>query len=221
MMKLKMAAEERNEIGSGVAGQIRRTKMIPAVIYGRAQDNVHVKVDDSEFRRIHRAAGAATILGLTMGDEDVPVIIKEIQKDPVRDEILHVDFQKINMDEKLRVTLPIVLINRDSIKAQPSVLTQQLDEIEIESLPKDLPGDIEVDVSDMEIGDSISLADLAIAKNEDITLLRDLDDVICSLAEFIEEDLDALEEELDLDMEPELVSEEDDEDELLDEMEQD
>lgn len=221
MMKLKIAAEERKETGKNVAGKIRREDMVPAVIYGRAEETVHVKVNEPEFRKVQRQAGAATILGLSLGSDEVPVIIKEVQKDPVKDEILHVDFQKINMDEKLRVILPIVLINREDIKTQPSILTQQLDEIEIESLPKDLPGDIEVDVADMQIGDTISLGDLEIAKNEGITLLRDLDDVICALSEFVEEDLDALEdEELDLDAEPELVSDEDDEDELLDEAEE-
>lgn len=211
MMKLKLAGEKRAKLGTGDAKQARRDKMVPAVIYARDEETLHIKVQESEFRKVDREAGAATILGLNLEGEEIPVIIKETQKHPIKDEYLHVDFQKVSMDEKIRITIPIVLANRDDIRVQPSILTQQLDEIEIECLPKDLPGDIEVDVKDLQIGDSILVEDLEIAKNENITILRELDDVICALAEFVEEDVDAIDDEAEVDAEPELVSDSDDE----------
>lgn len=217
MMKLKLTAEERAATGTGSAKEARRKGLVPAVIYGREEETIHIEMPERDFSLAYRDAGAATILGLTVGSEEIPVIIKEVQQDPVKRDILHVDFQKISMDEEIRVTLPIVLVNRDNIKAQPSILTQQLDELEIECLPNKLPGDIEVDVQDMKIGDSITVADLDIANEEGITILRELDDVICALTEFVEEDLEAVEE-VDVDAEPELVS--DDEDEEVEEDEE-
>lgn len=217
-MELKINAEARTEMGSNVSKKIRSAKMIPAVVYGREEETVHVSLEDSDFRKTYRESGAASIIGLNVDGEEIPVIIKETQKDPIKDIFLHVDFQKINMEETIRVVLPITLENRDDIKTQPSILIQQLDELEIESLPANLPGDIVVDVQDMEIGDSIEVGDLEMAKDENITILRDLDDVICSLSEFVEEEFEDLEE-MDLDVEPELVSdsEEDEEEETEEE----
>ncbi len=215
MMNLKLEVATRNEIGTGGSHKVRQSDMVPGVIYARGEDNLHIKVDEPKFRKAYREAGSATILGLDLDGKEIPVIIKEVQKDPIKDEFIHVDFQKVSMDETIRVLVPIVLEGRDDIKVQPSILAQQLDEIEIECLPMDLPeGDIELDVSEMQIGDSIMIEDLDIAKDEKITILRDLDDVICSLSEFIEEDVDAIEDEdLDMDVEPELVSDSEEEEE--------
>lgn len=217
MMELKINAEVRVETGTNSSKKIRNAKMVPAVVYGRDEETVHVSVDERDFRKINREAGAASIIGLSVDGEEIPVIIKEVQKHPIKDIFLHVDFQKINMKETIRIILPITLENRDDIKTQPSTLIQQLDEIEIEALPANLPGDIVIDVQNMEIGDSIEVGDLEIAKDETITILRDLDDVVCSLSEFVEEDLDEIDDEADLDVEPELVSDSEDEDEEVEE----
>lgn len=95
------------------------------------------------------------------------------------------------MNETVKLTIPITLIGRDSIKLQPSILMQQLDEIEIECLPKDIPQSIEVEVSDITFDAPILVSDLEIFNNENITLFREADDVIANLvapAEEIEED---------------------------------
>ena len=222
MRELKLTAENREATGSGASNRDRETKMIPAVIYGRGKENLHVKLPAREFTRVEREATAASILGLVLEGEENSVLIKDVQTEPVTGEVLHVDLQLIDMSTPIRVSIPVVLLNRESIKVQPSILTQQLDEIEIESLPNDLPkGDIEVDVSDMEIGDTISVEDLEIAKDEKITIHREMDDVIVALSEFFEVTDEELEDDIDLDVEPELVSDSDDEDEeeLLDEEE--
>lgn len=206
-MNLNLKGELRNRKGTGGSHAIRRESKIPCVIYGRDEETVLAKVDEPEFRRIEKEAGASTIIGLKVDGSEIPVIIKEIQKDPIKDLYLHVDFQKVSMNEKIRVTIPIFIENRDSIRVQPSTLSQQLDEIEIECLPRFLPeGDILVDVASMEIGDSITVADLDIAKVSEITILRELDDVVCSLSAFVEEVEEDVE--VDLEAEPELVSNE-------------
>lgn len=213
-MSLNLEGQLRERKGTGASHAIRREEMIPGVIYSRGEETVLVKVNEPEFRRIDREAGAATIIGLKVDGKELPVIIKEVQKHPIKDLYLHVDFQKVSMDEEIRVVIPISLENREEIKIQPSTLSQQLDEIEIECLPKHLPeDDILVDVKDMKIGDAITIADLDIAKNKDITILRDLDDVICSLSAFVEESDEDLDEDLDMDVEPELVSDSEEDEE--------
>ena len=115
------------------------------------------------------------------------------------------------MDEKIRVFIPVVLLNRDEIKLQPSVLVQILDEVEVECLPADIPNTAEVDVADMDFATPIYVSDLDIAKEEKVEILLDLDTVVCTLSEPSmeeeEEDLEEVEDAADVP----LVSDEEDE----------
>lgn len=183
MSALKLQIERRAEVGKNTAKEVRKENKIPAVIYGKGEENIHVKVDLSEFLKVNRAAGISAVLDLDLEGETIPVIIKEVQRHPLKDQILHVDFQKLNMHEKVRLTVPIVLLNRDSIKLQPSVLVQLLDQIEIECLPAHIPGAAQVDVQYMDFTTPITVGDLDIASNENITILRDLDDIVCTLTQ--------------------------------------
>lgn len=214
MKNLNLKAELREGKGTGASNAVRREGKVPAVIYGRGEETILVKVNEPEFRKIDKEAGAATIVRLNVEGKETPVIIKEVQMHPIKDAYVHADFQTVSMDEKLRIFIPIVLENREEIKIQPSTLSQQLDEIEIECLPQYLPEDIMVDVKGMEIGDNITVEDLEIAKDENITILRDLDDVICSLSAFIEESEEDLTADTDVDVEPELVTDDDEEEEV-------
>lgn len=173
--------QNRLETGKNFVDKMRVEDMIPGVVYSRGGETIHITVKAPEFARAYRIAGGASLLNLNLEGEKIPAVIKEIQRHPFKNQILHVDFQKINMDEKIRMTIPVVLINRDSIKIQPSILMQLLDEIDIECLPGDIPSSIEVNVEDMDLETPIMISDLDIAKDEDITILSNIDDVICTL----------------------------------------
>src|SRR5699024_4661110 len=102
---------------------------IPAVVYGKGEETRHIKISKQQFQRFLRRFGSSGLLYLTIDGEDVPAIVKEVQKHPYKNEYLHVDFQQLRMDETVRMTLPITLIGRENIQIQPSILVQQLDEI--------------------------------------------------------------------------------------------
>ena len=183
MTAMKMQIEKRTEVGKNVVKKMRKNNVIPAVVYSRGGETVNVSVDSSEFLRVYKSAGSSSLLSLELEGEAIPAIIKEMQRDPVKNQILHVDFQKLNMDEKVRMTVPIVLVNRDNIKLQPSILIQVLDQIEIECLPSNIPNGAEVDVENMDFTTPILVKDLDIANDENIAILRDLDDVVCTLTQ--------------------------------------
>lgn len=194
--------QNRTETGKNVVNKMRVENMIPGVIYSRGGETVHITVKAPEFARAYREAGSASLLGLNLEGENIPAIIKEIQRHPYKNEVLHVDFQKINMDEKIRMTIPVVLINRDNIQVQEAVLMQLLDEVDIECLPGNIPSSIEVDVQDMDLETPIIISDLDIAKDDEITILSELDQVICTLTvptieevEETDEDMEESEEE--------------------------
>ncbi len=183
MTAIKMQIEKRNLVGKNSIKEVRKKELIPGVLYERGGDTVHVAVSRTEFARVYKLAGSSSLLGLELEGATVPAIIKEIQRHPLKNEILHVDFQKLNMNEKVKMTVPISLVNRDSIKLQPSILMQILDQIEIECLPSNIPNGAEIDVENMDFSTPMFVKDLDIAKNEDITILRDLEDVVCTLSE--------------------------------------
>lgn len=183
MPAIKMQIEERKETGKNAVKKMREENIIPAVIYSRGGETIHVSVSSSEFARVFKRAGSSSLLGLEVSGETIPAVIKEIQRHPVKGQILHIDFQKLNMDEKVKMTIPVILTNRDNIRLQPSILMQLLDQIEIECLPTDIPNGAEVDVENMDFTTPILVKDLDIAKNENVTILRDLEDVVCTLTQ--------------------------------------
>lgn len=181
MTDLKMHIEKRTDTGKNFVDKMRKDKTIPGVVYSRGGETVNIIVNEAEFTRVYKIAGSSSLLKLELEGQIVPAIIKEIQRHPFKNEIFHVDFQKINMDEKIKMTIPIILINRDNIKIQPSILMQLLDQVEIECLPGNIPDSIEVNVEDMNLETPIMIKDLDIAKDKDITIFRDLEEVICTL----------------------------------------
>lgn len=222
MSSIKMNIETRDGVGSNRVNKLRADDIIPGVIYKRGDETVNVQFSNSEFLKVYRRAGSTSIIYLELDGETHPVILKEIQKHPFRNEILHIDFQGLNMDEKIRMNIPIYLNNRTDIKVQPSVLTQLLDHIEIECLPGNIPSGANVDVSDMQIDTAKTVQDLDIASDETIDILTDLDMTICVLSEpTMEEDLEALDAlDEDVDVEVPLVSDDEEDDEYEEEDEE-
>ncbi len=216
MASLKMNVQNRSGVGSNQANKLRVEKLIPGVIYSRGEETKHIQVDSAEFLRVYRLAGTTSIIDLQLDGETYPVIIKELQKHPVKNQYFHIDFQKLSADETIKMFIPINLINRDNIKLQPSVLTQLIAEVEIECLPADIPSVAEVDVIDIDFSTPVLVKDLDIASNDKIAMLTDLDSVVCTLSEpsydeEAEEELAASDE--DIDVEVPLVSEEEEEEE--------
>ncbi|WMM24410.1 50S ribosomal protein L25 [Tissierella sp. MB52-C2] len=183
MPAIKMQMTKRTETGKNLVKKIREKNIIPAVIYSRGGETISASVSSAEFQKVYREAGASSLLELDVAGEVMPAIIKDIQRHPVKGEILHIDFQKLNMDEKVKMSVPVILVNRDNIRLQPSILMQLLDQIEIECLPTNIPNGAEVNVENMDFTTPILVKDLDIANIEGITILRDLEDVVCTLSQ--------------------------------------
>ena len=182
-MAIKLQIEKRTRVGKNRVDKIRNDEMIPAVIYSRGEESVIAKVDASEFAKVYKIAGSSTLIELELDGENLPVIVKDVQKHPFKNQVLHIDFQKLNMKEKVKITVPVVLLNRDSIRLQPSILMQLLDQVEVECLPGHMPNTADIDVEDMDFTTPMLVKDLDIAKDENITILRDLEDVVCTLSQ--------------------------------------
>jgi large subunit ribosomal protein L25 len=163
MPDVKLSAKSRSERGSGASKRIRRDGMVPAIVYGGAAPAVSVTVDPRVIYRLLRSeAGRNTILSLDVdGDAADSVILKDWQVDPVRDTLLHADFQRIAMDQLLKLTVPIAFRGEAyGVKTEGGLLDVVLREIEVECLPRDIPERFEFDVSELKMNESVRVRDL-------------------------------------------------------------
>jgi large subunit ribosomal protein L25 len=159
--------------GKGAARDLRRRGRIPAVIYGHHREPQALDIDAIAATRLLQAIGsAATLVDVTItGREPVKVLIREVQRNPVRPvDIIHLDLYEISADEKITVEVPVHLVGiPDGVRNSGGVLDHLLHEIEIRVLPKDLPSHVDVDVTALTIGHGVFVRDITVPNAEVLT----------------------------------------------------
>jgi large subunit ribosomal protein L25 len=179
-MEFKLEAEKRDGTGKGVARKLRAQGQVPAVLYGHGMAPVSVSVDAKDLgHALHTDAGANVLVDLHVGSDKHLVLAREIQRNHLRGELLHVDFLVIRRDEKITVQIPINVEGESPGVKQGGVVEHHLWEISAESLPGDVPQSIEVDISKLEIGDSFRVGDLATLPG--VTILTPEEETILSV----------------------------------------
>ncbi|MBI2834498.1 MAG: 50S ribosomal protein L25 [Acidobacteria bacterium] len=166
-MEATLKAIVRDERGKNEARRLRQAGRVPAVVYGGgAQSATPVSVDPKAVLRIlHSDAGVNTLIGLSLdGSSDARVLIKEYQLDPITHQLLHLDFYRVAMDRTITVTVPVLLKgDARGVKQQGGILDFVHRDIQIECLPADIPEHLEVDVSELMLGQSIRVRDLPLS----------------------------------------------------------
>lgn len=182
MATLSLKTERRSDVGKGFARRLRMAGRIPAVYYGRGEEPITLIVGLKELEDIiHTAEGSNVIVDLRVGDAspERKALIREIQRDPVAGSILHLDLQHISLTERIVVEVPIVLLGTPTgVKDGGGILEHLLREVEVECLPTDIPSKLEVDVSALNIGDSLHVSDL---KAERVTIKTDMTRAIAAV----------------------------------------
>ncbi|WP_448594832.1 50S ribosomal protein L25 [Thermoflexus hugenholtzii] len=178
MAELVLNAKPRNVIGKAVKA-LRRQGWIPAVLYGRHISPLPIQVEGRELQRVlSQARGGARLITLQVDGETHLALIREVQREPIRREILHVDFQAIEMTEKIRVEVPVIFTGASpAVERGEGVLVHGLTHVEIECLPKDLVEAITVDLSALDRVDAaIYVRDLQAPPG--VTIVSDPDELI-------------------------------------------
>lgn len=159
-------AEPRDEQGTGASRRLRRTGRLPAIVYGGNQPPQALSVNHNElWKNLKHESFYSKILTLKVGDASEQVVLKDLHRHPVRDEVLHMDLQRVLADVLLRMRIPLHFKGEavaPGIKTGGGIFEHLANEVEIECLPKDLPEFIEVDVSAMNVNDAIHLSQLAL-----------------------------------------------------------
>ena len=210
-VELKAALRE-NHAGSATK-KIRKEGKVPGVVYGKGKESKSIAIDGLDLMKKLREAGRNAIIRLEIeSDSPVDVMLHEYQMDPIKNDLLHVDFYVVDMEEELDVEVQLRLVGEPVGTKEGGVLQQPLYELLVRAKPNQIPEQITIDVSELEIGDAINISDLK--KSEEYTIIEDDDTTVATV--LAPDTLDDLTEEDPADemAEPELVgAEEEDEDE--------
>jgi len=170
MATVSLNADARDSKGKGAARSLRSQGQVPAVIYGHGRDPQPLALNARDLdKMLSHIQAESTVIEVTVGGHTAKTLIREIQRHPIKRQILHVDFQALVAGEKVTVSIPIVLLGiPEGVRLEGGVLDQTLREIEIEVDPSNIPDHVEYDVTNMVIGDSVHISDLKVPEGVEV-----------------------------------------------------
>lgn len=182
MEQLVLNIELREKTGKGVCRRLRNTGMVPAVVYGKGMEPVSAVVNAKELAKTIAGEGGRNHIIALKGDNVLDgklVIVSDLLRDCLKGSLLHVDLHKINLEEKVKVSVPVSLIGSSVGVKEGGMLDFAMHAVEIECLATQIPEHIEVDVTDLKIGDSFHVGDIAVPA--DLKVLNDAKATIVSI----------------------------------------
>ncbi len=163
MEQKTLSVVERTEFKKGPAKKLRSEGFIPAVVYGHT-DPLHIAVKASEFAKKFKVVSENTVINLKLDGKDIEVLVKDVQEDIVTETIEHIDFYEFERGKTLRTHVPVHVTGHPVGVKEGGALEHKLHELEIECLPKDLPKAIEIDITNLAMGESIHVSQVQVAK---------------------------------------------------------
>ena len=162
MTLIKLNASIRPTSGTGSSRALRAEKAVPAVLYGQDLDTLPIAISEAEINQMLSKGGSAALMDLTVDSKNYAVMIKEIQRNHMKGNIIHVDFHSVNLKEPVHASIPVLLEGESPGVKGGGILQQQLREVEVKCLPTQLPARIELDISTLGVGESLHASDLMI-----------------------------------------------------------
>jgi large subunit ribosomal protein L25 len=172
----EIKVQRREDEGKGASRRLRHAGTVPAIVYGGELKPVSIQLNHNDvWLASQNDWFYASILDLSLNGDVQKVLLRDLQRHPFKQQIMHLDFQRVNENEALRVSVPLHFLNEDKSpagKAAEVVVTHELNEVEVSCLPKDLPEFIEIDLANLEVGTVIHLSDLKLPKGVEIPELK-------------------------------------------------
>jgi large subunit ribosomal protein L25 len=179
-METKLTAERREGRGTGVARKLRAAGRIPAVLYGHDQESQPLSVDAHDmFKVLHTSAGANVLVDLKVDDTEHLVLPREIQRNHIRDTIVHVDFLVVSRTETIQVNVEIIDVGEAPGVKQGGVVDHHMREVVVECFPQDVPEHLEADVSGLDLNDVLHVSDLVAPKG--VTILTSPEETVLAV----------------------------------------
>ena len=188
--QVNLNATNREVEGKSSSRQLRRAGSIPAVIYGGEKEPIRISILEKDIAKASEIPGFATqILNINIGGDDQNVIVKELQRHPATQRVLHADLQRVNPDTKISISVPVRFLNEDNcigVKMHGGAISRLINNIDITCLASNLPEYLEVDVAELDVGDSVFLSALDLPEGVEIPSLalgEDRDQAVVSVTE--------------------------------------
>jgi large subunit ribosomal protein L25 len=179
-METKLQAEKRDETGKGVARKLRASGRVPGVLYGQGVEPVALSVDAREmFHILHGAAGANALVDLVVDGTEHLALAREIQRDYIHNSLIHIDFLAVSRTQTITANVPVIEIGEAAGVKEGGVVEHHLREVVVECFPQNLPDQIEIDISEVTLGDMVHVSDLVAP--EGVTILTSPEDAVLSI----------------------------------------
>ncbi|WP_297325452.1 50S ribosomal protein L25/general stress protein Ctc [Nitrosomonas sp.] len=174
-MKIEISADKRTLQGKGASRRLRGSGKVPAIIYGGDQEAQSIEMNHNDlFHKLKLEAFHASILSLSVAGKTEQVLLRDIQMHPFKQQVLHVDFQRVDKNKKIHMKVPLHFINAEispGVKTSGGVVTHILTEVDVSCLPADLPEFISVDLAELTAGHTLHLSDMVLPKGVEIVAL--------------------------------------------------
>lgn len=175
MSDLTIVATKRDDLGKGASRRLRHAEQVPGIIYGADKDPVSFQMPHNELEKLLRhEAVYSSVLDLDLDGTKEPVVLKDMQRHPHKNRIMHLDLLRVDTTHKLTLSVPLHFINEETcvgVKLKGGLLDHVLNELEVTCLAADLPEFIEVDVAELDLEEAIHLGDLKLPNGVEITSL--------------------------------------------------
>jgi large subunit ribosomal protein L25 len=171
-----ISVHKRDDEGKGASRRLRRSGYVPAVVYGGELKPVSIQIEHKDvWLASQNEWFYSSILDLSLGGDVQKVLLRDMQRHPFKQQVLHLDFQRVNENEAIHIRVPLHFLNQETSPAGKKagiVITHELNDVEISCLPRDLPEHIEVDLGAIDVGDIVHLSDLKLPSGVEIPELR-------------------------------------------------
>ena len=180
--KVELQAQKREIMGRKVK-QLRRSGYIPAVLYGKGQEALSLQVTVKDFDKVLKTAGESTLVYINTDGQSFPTLIHDVMREPLKDTVIHADFYKVRLDEKVKTKVPVVFTGESpAVKELLGIFVRNVNELEVEAFPQDLPPEISVDISSLKaFGEQILLKDIKLGGK--VEIIGEPDEIIATVQE--------------------------------------
>ena len=179
-METKLQADKREDTGKGVARKLRAAGRVPGVLYGQGIDPLALSVDARDmFHVLHGGAGANALVDLVVDGKDHLAMAREIQRDHIHNKLIHIDFLAVSRTQTITASVPVVETGDAAGVKEGGVVEHHLREVTVECYPQDVPDQIEVDITDIELGGMVHVSDLTAP--EGVEIVTNLEDAVLSI----------------------------------------
>jgi len=181
-MKIEISAAKREAQGTGASRRLRRDGRVPGIVYGGGDSPEMIELDHNElYQGLRKEAFHASILTLKVGGQEQQVVLRAVNMHPFRKQVQHIDFQRVRADQEIHIKVPLHFMGQEgspAVKLSAAVISHVMTELDVSCLPADLPEFIEVDLSNIALGDTIHVRDIPMPKGVEAVLSVDENPVV-------------------------------------------